>query len=554
VEPAETRVRLGEGVQLRARLSGREGAVKWSVADGMSGSVTSDGYYRAPVQSSTPATIRVIATVEGEPPLQAESAVFLEPVGVAVEPEEITLSTSESQPFRARVKGTADERVTWSVEGGETHGSITPGGLFTSPRQFGTPGAIKIRATSLADPTKSAVATVQVQRVELKIEPKEVTLKHGESRRFEAKVSGTGNTAVTWSVLNDGTGQVSASGLYTTAPVMQTPAIVTVIATSVADPSKSVSARVRVEPIELRIGDARAKGQPRRRKRTGLARVAHGIYRIAAPRVVQIIMPFDPVDLIVRGPQFRGKSGKQYVPLGGGVALEAYVQNSANDDVRWEMVGDGPGKLSEDGLYLAPDTLPTPQVVQVRAVSAADPTKSVVHTLHIPPVVVQAQKAALTCMLDGSVQLAARANNAENDRLTWSVEGGDAFGTVSETGLYHPPASLPTPAVVRVRATSEADPTKHASIEVRIPEIRLEVSPDSAELRPGRSVRLKPRVLGCRGAAHVEWRLLPEVGTITPDGVYTAPENAGAQVVQATATLRADPTKTVSVTLRLRPR
>jgi hypothetical protein len=52
----------------------------------------------------------------------------------------------------------------------------------------------------------------------------------------------------------------------------------------------------------------------------------------------------------------------------------------------------------------------------------------------------------------------------------------------------------------------------------------------------------------------VDWKLLPEVGTITPDGVYTAPENAGAQVVQATATLRADPTKTVSVTLRLRPR
>ncbi|HEU4754241.1 MAG TPA: hypothetical protein VFU47_14115, partial [Armatimonadota bacterium] len=261
-----------------------------------------------------------------------------------------------------------------------------------------------------------------------------------------------------------------------------------------------------------------------------------------------------PIDLIVPGPSFRGKSGKQYVPLGGAVELEASVVNTTNDDVRWEIVGEAPGRISQDGVYVAPDTLTTPQVIQLRATSAADPTKSVLQTLHIPPVVVHSPKEVVSCSLDGSIQLAAKAENAENDRLLWSVEGGERFGSVTATGLYHPPASLATPAVIRVRAASAADPTKFATIEVRVPAVRLEVSPDSADVRPGRSLRLKARVEGCRGVPEVEWKLSPAIGVITADGVYVAPEEGGAQLVQVTATLKADPTKTATATLRLRGR
>jgi hypothetical protein len=243
------------------------------------------------------------------------------------------------------------------------------------------------------------------------------------------------------------------------------------------------------------------------------------------------------------------------VPLGGAVDLDATVRNSGNNEVRWELVGDAPGRITEDGAYFAPDSLPTPHVVQVRATSLADPTKTLLQTIHIPPVLVRAPKEVLACSLNGSVQLLAKTENAENDRLAWSVEGGEACGTVSETGLYHPPASITTPAVVRVRAASVADPTKHAVMEVNIPEVRLSVSPGKAEVRPGRSIRLRPRVLGCgTGSAEVVWKLSPEIGSISPDGVYYAPENGGPQVVQIIAALKADPTKTATTTLRLRGR
>ena len=544
IEPAQVRLHLGEERQFRARVDGGTGAVHWKVDGPSAGSITGDGFYHAPTAGTTPGTLRVTAEVEGSPNLTAEAVVFLEPVSVGLAPAQVTLQATQTYQFRAKVKGATDERVTWSVDGGPKHGRITDTGLLSTSAGLATPGSIVVRATSVADPSKSETATVRVGKVNLKVSPAEVKLKHGESKRFIASVDGTPQRGVTWSVVGKGQGEVSASGMYTMPPTMATPAVVTVIARSIADPSKTAMARIRVESIEVGTGTKGQKG-----KRSTLSRMAHGIYSIAAPRVARLLIPFDPIDLVVPGPDFKGKSGKQYVPLGGTVALGATVTNSTNDNVRWELLEPRLGELGQDGVFHAPDAITTPAVVQVRATSAVDPTKTALFTVHIPPVVIQPERQQYECALDGAVQLKAKVENSENDHLRWSVEGGEAFGTVTETGLYHPPAALPTPAVVRVRAASDADPTKDAVIQVNVPEARLSLSPDSAEVRPGRSVQLKTKVEGASPA--VEWKLTPNVGTITAAGVYVAPETGGPQVVQVTAILAADPTKTATATLRL---
>jgi hypothetical protein len=41
-----------------------------------------------------------------------------------------------------------------------------------------------------------------------------------------------------------------------------------------------------------------------------------------------------------------------------------------------------------------------------------------------------------------------------SQNVTWAVRGGSAFGTISSSGLYTAPASLPNPAAVTVTATS----------------------------------------------------------------------------------------------------
>lgn len=72
-------------------------------------------------------------------------------------------ATTQTQQFTATVTGASDLTVTWSVDGvangNSTAGSISGSGLYTPPA---TGGTHSVTATSAADPSKSASATVAV--------------------------------------------------------------------------------------------------------------------------------------------------------------------------------------------------------------------------------------------------------------------------------------------------------------------------------------------------------------------------------------------------------
>ena len=168
-------------------------------------------------------------------------------VAVVVAPVTAALLAGGQQQFAAAVTGTSNTAVIWSVQesGG---GTVSATGLYTAPV---TAGTFHVRATSVADPTKSASATVSITAVSVAISPTSASLITGNTRQFTATVTGTSNTAVTWSVLESGGGTVSATGLYT-APA--TAGTYRVRATSVADPTKSASATVTVTPISCVAG------------------------------------------------------------------------------------------------------------------------------------------------------------------------------------------------------------------------------------------------------------------------------------------------------------
>jgi len=168
-------------------------------------------------------------------------------VAVAVAPLTAALLAGAQQQFAAAVTGTSNTAVIWSVQesGG---GTVSTAGLYTAPA---TGGTFHVRATSVADPTKSASATVTVTAVSVAVSPTSASVIAGNTRQFTATVTGTSNTAVTWSVQESGGGTVSASGLYT-APA--TAGTYRVRATSVADPTKSASATVTVTPVSCVAG------------------------------------------------------------------------------------------------------------------------------------------------------------------------------------------------------------------------------------------------------------------------------------------------------------
>ena len=80
-------------------------------------------------------------------------------ITVAVNPNTVTLNTGATQTFTATVTGSTNQNVTWSVDGGAAGGTITATGLYTAPA---TPGTYTVRATSIADNTKSGTGTVTV--------------------------------------------------------------------------------------------------------------------------------------------------------------------------------------------------------------------------------------------------------------------------------------------------------------------------------------------------------------------------------------------------------
>jgi len=116
---------------------------------------------------------------------------------IAVSPSAATVISSGTQSFTATVTGTTNLAVTWSVQEGAAGGSITSAGVYTAPQTIGT---YHVVATSQADKSKSAMATINVPPPSVSITPAMDTLGPSEKRTFVAIVGGTNNTAVAWSV------------------------------------------------------------------------------------------------------------------------------------------------------------------------------------------------------------------------------------------------------------------------------------------------------------------------------------------------------------------
>lgn len=161
-------------------------------------------------------------------------------VGIAVSPQSVALSVLGAQLFTATVSGAPDTGVLWSVQEGAAGGGVDANGLYTAPDQAGT---YHVVATSRADPSKTAVATVTV-RINVAVSPATATLTLGETQQFTATVTGAQDTGVIWSVQEGNAGgTVDAAGLYT-AP--DAPGTYHVVAASRADPSQTATATVTV--------------------------------------------------------------------------------------------------------------------------------------------------------------------------------------------------------------------------------------------------------------------------------------------------------------------
>ena len=278
----------------------------------------------------------------------------------------------------------------------------------------------------------SGSSTPLVQ-ISVTISPTSTTVAVGHTQQFTASVTGTTNTAATWSVAGGtSNGTISATGLYTAPATLPSPSQVTVTATSQADSSKSASATVTVQ--------------------SGVS--------------VQILP--QAVSLQVNGMQ----------------QFSATVNGSSNQAVTWSVVGGSAnGTITASGFYTAPATVPNPVQVTVKAASQADTTQSGTATVTViaatPSVTVTPNPWNVAVFT--TQQFNVTANNLPSSAVTWQVNGttggSQQFGFISNSGLYVAPGGVPTTSngkggttttTVTITAVSQANPSVSGSAIVTI--------------------------------------------------------------------------------------
>src|SRR3989441_934420 len=177
------------------------------------------------------------------------------------------------------------------------------------------------------------------------------------------------------------------------------------------------------------------------------------------------------------------------VAVGQTQQFTASVSGTSNTGVTWAVNGtiggsSTVGTISSNGLYTAPNSPPNPTTVTVTATSTANTSKSASASVTITsggtgPVTVSPNPASVEVFQ--TQQFTASINGQPSSAVTWQVNGvtggNTTTGTISTSGVYHAPNSVPTTstsgggsvaAPVTVTAVSQANSSSSGSATVTV--------------------------------------------------------------------------------------
>ncbi len=159
--------------------------------------------------------------------------------GVTVTPSSGMLNKGATQAFSASVSGATDQSVFWSIvgaapdSGDSTHGFIDNAGVYIAPTSVPSPATVTVKATAVADATKSGTASLTIQAgssVSVMVAPANVSVSTFGSQQFTATLTGNANPAATWKV-NGTTGGSASTGTVSTTGLFHAPNSVPVLTT-----------------------------------------------------------------------------------------------------------------------------------------------------------------------------------------------------------------------------------------------------------------------------------------------------------------------------------
>ena len=219
----------------------------------------------------------------------------------------------------------------------------------------------------------------------------------------------------------------------------------------------------------------------------------------------------------------------------------------------WEIAPGGKGSINKTtGVYTAPRWIPLSKTVTVTATSG---TEFGTATVRLSSAHTWIVGLGIYWLIVGSALLfflylawpaapapvnvlvsppAVTLNPSDSQQFTANVPVN--WPALAPKGLYSAPsAALTGRRSFEVTATSIADPKKTAKATVMLsPEIAIAVNPPMVTLRAGQSLKFealskKPKEEPAEMKAGVTWKIKPEVGTISAEGRYKAPESIAAE-------------------------
>ena len=345
----------------------------------------------------------------------------------------------------------------------------------------------------------------------------------GNALPFTATVTNTTNTGVNWSVNgiaggNPAVGTISTAGMYTAPGDLPSPATVQVTATSQADATKSATVTVTIQTdISVSIAPA------------GVG-----------------------------------------VELGSTQTFHATITSSGHPDatVRWSVSGAGCGSncgtVDSNGNYTAPPILPANANVTLTAQSVADSSKQATSAITVTSSFTLQISAPGSVPIRGVATLVATLTPVPGSNpstvVNWSLSGtgcsGSGCGTLTvvttqsiagnataSTAMYTAPATAPSPNMVTVTVTPQADPSKKAQatlvIRSGVTGVTVSLSPGTATLAANHRVTLTAQVNGSSNTG-VSWSVNGIAGGNTTVGQTCVVASNPCQSVTSGTALQVD--------------
>lgn len=334
-------------------------------------------------------------------------------------------------------------------------------------------GQIAIQLVSVVSAAKiSAIEIVTNSGISVAVSPGNATVAQSQTQQFTAAVTGSANQAVTWSLFPV-FGSISSTGLYTAPSVVSTGQNITVMATSVADSTKSASVAFSVTPpggfVPIRVN----AGGPTYTDTAGNiwsadtgASSGTGYQSSAAisGTVDPTLYQSEHYDVGTFQYQFPAPNGTYTVTLKfAEIFYTTAGQRVFNVVINGATVLPGFDIIAQAGPAAAIDKTFTVSVtnnvitIQFAAVTS-NPKVNAFSIVTSTGVTVAVAPKTASLSASQTQQFTATVTGAANQAVTWSLSPNT--GTISSAGFYTAPSTIASVTNVTVNATSVADATR----------------------------------------------------------------------------------------------